>query len=124
MANAYRGITTMTFGANSTTSTIIVGKIQSIDHEYKNEVASVKDADGKTVARAYYDFNEEATFEYYATEVNPTITSNGTLCTITDATVTGIAGTTWIVESMSSKVTNTDYYKITLKISKWPGISA
>ena len=116
--------------AISSSLAAMTGAMQTRDHEYKTEVESIRDGSGTTVSRVYYDASEEATFEYVATGtngvVNATVTvpTNGALMTVTDASYSAIAGSTWIVENVATKVSNTSAVRVTVKLSRWPGISS
>src|SRR6266700_3399633 len=100
------------FGVSSSLAGVN-GKFQTLDHEHKSEVEHIRDGGGSTVTKVYYDFNEEATFEYVASGTDNSMTvpvtsgSVGDLLTVTDSTYGGIVGTTWLIDNVSIKGSNT-----------------
>jgi hypothetical protein len=130
MANVYHGVG-VHWGTSSTTSTTLgTLKLQSRDHEKKSEMEAVKDGDGITVGKIYYDQMDEATFEYIPTSstvngtLTPTLPAIGDLISISDTTYTAIAGATWICESVSTKSSNTSALRATVKLVKYQSITA
>ena len=101
----FRGIG-VSFGISSSLASI-TGAFQSRDHTYRSEAEMIKSAQGETVAKVYYDFSEEASFSWVATgasggAITVTLPTIGTLLTVTDAHYTQIAGTTWLVDDVST----------------------
>lgn len=93
-------------------------KFQDADHSVKAEMDVIKDANGETVTKAYYDTTEEITFTGVPTGTSGSVVLNGlspgTLFTITDPN-SPAAGANWIVEDFSTKRTNTNFARVTLK---------
>jgi hypothetical protein len=108
----------------------MVGKFQTIDHDYSSESEEVMDGDGAVVGLNFYKFKEEATFEYIATASSggansPTLTTVGATLTVTDTTAdTNIAGTSWKVTKVSVKRSNTASQRVTVSLVKYPGITS
>jgi len=132
--NVYHGLNLRwgTVGLGSTafgTSALI----QSADIENQAEQALVKDQSGNTVARADFDFKDTATFEYVtavsgSASGNATITkpSVGQMITVTDSVGAGsdLSGSMWIVDNASQKQMNTDACKISVKATRYCGITS
>lgn len=94
-------------------------KLQDGDHTVKSETDVIKDANGETVTKTYYDNTEEATFTYVPTGTSGSVNIGGqaigTVLTITD-THSPWAGTNWIVEEFTQKRTNTGAARATVKL--------
>ena len=122
----YRGVG-INFGISSSLASI-TGAMQTRDHSYKSETEMIKNGGGDTVAKVYFDFSEEATFTYVATgasggAVTVTTGSIGALMTVTDSTYPAIAGTSWLVDDVSTAGSNTGAVKVTMKLSRYPNIT-
>ena len=123
----YRGIG-VNFGISSSLANI-TGAMQTRDHQYRSETEMVRNSYGDTVAKIYYDASEEATFSWIATgtsggSITVTLPTIGALLTVTDAGYTQIAGTTWLVDDVSTAGSNTGAVKVTAKLSKYPNITS
>ena len=134
MANKFLGVG-VNFGLASTGFTgsgIGTFKLQDNDHSKKAKTEDIQDENGRTVQRSVFDESEEATFEYIPSGSTTalavaasTIPDIGTLATVTDTTnYTAIAGTNWIVADVTTKRTNKGALKVTLKLERFPGITA
>ncbi len=129
MANIYKGVG-VHWGVNSTgVAAYGTFKLQSRDHTLKSEMETVRDAEGTTVSKVYYDPNEEATFEYIPTGasgggVTPTLPACGDMVTVTDAAYTRIANTNWLVDEVSTKSSNTSVMRVTVRMTRYPSITA
>ncbi len=125
----YRGVGCH-WGASSTTSTIISGQVQTRDHDKLAEMEAIKNGDGTTVGKVFYDHNSKCTFTFIPTQasltgtLNPSYPAVGTLVTLTDSVYTDIAGTNWICEKVSTKSANNGALKIDLELSQYPSITS
>ncbi len=124
----YRGVGCH-WGTSSTTSTTITGQVQTRDHDKQAEMEPIKNGDGTTVGKVYYDHNEKCTFNWIPTQatltgtMNPSLPAIGDLVTLTDAVYTAVAGTNWIVEKVSTKSANNGAMKIDMELAKFPSIT-
>jgi hypothetical protein len=124
----YRNLA-VNWGVNSTLNTVS-WSMQSRDHGYKSESETIKDGQGATVAKVFFDPSEEVTFTGVvvaalsssgsAPVVIPVI---GSLASITDVSYPNITGSTWIVEDVNTKGSNTEALKVTAKATRYPGIT-
>lgn len=129
MANIYRGVG-VHWGVGTTTAIVAFGtfKLQTRDYSKKSEMETLKDSTGVTVAKIYYDPTEEATFEYIPSAASggvaaPTLPAIGDLITVVD-TVSGVAGTTWLCDDVSTKSSNTSCMRVTVRMTKYPEIAS
>lgn len=133
MANIYKGIG-IHWGVGSTTYTLTNGKLQTRDHTKKSEMETVKDADGVTVQKTFYDPSEEATLEVVITgsagtgNVTPVLPACGDIVTLTDTTYLAISGSAtgtnvWMVDDVSTKSSNTSAMRATFKLTRYMGIT-
>jgi hypothetical protein len=128
MANIYKGVG-VNFGINSSI-TSATGSFQTSDHGYRSEVELVKNGTGNTVAKIYFDQSEEATYTYIATgatgsgSVSIAVPTIGQMVTIADSTYSAIDGTSWLVDNVDVARVNNSSAKVTLKLSKYPNITA
>lgn len=129
MPNIYKGVGCH-WGVSSSTVSTVTGKFQSRDHSKKSETDAIKDGDGVTVGKVYFDPTEEASFEYIPTSVTvngdltPTLPAIGDLLTVTDTKYTAIAATNWLVEDVSTKSSNSAAMRVSLKLTKYPQITS
>lgn len=133
MANIFLG-TGINFGVAGLSASInAVGtfKLQDVDHAKKAKVQDVQDGDGRTVQRTVYDESQEATLEYIISASTTagaisatTLPEIGYIGTITDAADAAITATSWIVADVSKKRSNTSAARVTLKLERFPGITA
>jgi hypothetical protein len=120
----------MSWGTSSTTCTAIVGKYQTIDHEYKSDSKPLEDGTGATVALVLFNQMEEATIEVIPTASSggansPTWPAIGDLVTLVDTTAdTNIAATNWIVLNIAVKRAFNDFQKATIKLARYAGITS
>jgi hypothetical protein len=117
------------WGVSSTTCTAFgTFKLQSRDHKKKSETEMVKDADGVTVSKIFFDPSQEATFEYIPTSatatgsVTPTMPAIGDKLTVAD-TIYPISASNWLVDEVSTKSSNTSVMKVTVQLSQYPQIT-
>jgi len=100
-------------------------KLQSRDHNMGADSEVVQDATGFAVNKTYFNFNESATLEIVNTssgtggDLTPTIPSPSDMLTITDTIYTQIAGTTWLVDGVSTKSSNTSALRTTLNLTRY-----
>jgi len=129
MANVYKGIG-VHWGVNSSTLSVVTGKFQTREHEKKAEMEVIRDGDGTTVGKVYYDPNESATFEFYPSsatpggQVAPILPNIGDMLTVTDSVYTGIASSYWLVEGVDTKSANNGAMKVNIKLAKYPAITS
>lgn len=129
--NVYKGVG-VHWGTDSTGVTTALGtfKLQSRNFDRMAEKESIKDGKGRTVTAIYYDESEEASLEVIPTgtygddDLSPTLPAIGDMVTVTDSKFTQIAGTTWIVESVSSATSNTGAMRVTCKLKKHADVAA
>lgn len=138
MANVFLG-TAVSFGVAGTTA--LTGyasgtfKLQSEDHAKSASVDTVKDADGISVQRTYYDPSETATFTFFLAAASQaamttflgsatSLVNIGSISTVTNAADVAIAGTNWIVTGIKAKRTNTSAKEITLDLERFTGTGA
>ena len=130
MANTYKGVG-VHWGVNSTTVTAFgTCKIQSRDHSKKSQSETIKDSEGVTVSKIYYDPTEEISFEYVPTTATggtatPTLPDIGTFITMSnDTAYTAIANKVFIVDDVSTKSSNTSAMRVTIKATYYPQITS
>jgi len=118
------------FGVGSTI-TGVTGSFQRRDHDKISEVESVRNGSGTTVTRVYYDSHDEATFEYVlgdGTNNSPSASVSlptvGNFLTVADSNYSELAASTWLIDHVASAATNVSSLRVTLRLSKWPGISS
>ncbi len=128
MAN-YHGIA-VNFGVSSSVASA-TGLFQTVDHNVNVENELIRDGSGEYVEKTYFGTNEEATFEYVATAAggpagNAAVTfpTPGINVTVTDTSYTNIAGTSWLVDGVTVKGSNTTAKRVTLKLTRYPNVSA
>lgn len=126
----------MDFGAGDLGITAIANqigtfKLQDWDYKKSADKDEVRDVNGNMQTITYYNPNQEATFSYFisgtglANALTQTIIPDiGILCVVTSTNYTTIAGTNWIVEDSQLKATNTKNKMVTLKLRRYPGITA
>jgi len=116
------------FGVSSSLASV-TGLFQTRDHNYRVSDELIMDGLGTYQTKNYYAFVEEANFEYVATG-NGTASGTATVLmpsasaqlTVTDTQYTQIAGTTWLVDDVSTKGSNTTSVRVTCKLSRYPSI--
>jgi hypothetical protein len=119
----------VSFGISSSIGSVS-GAFQTLTHNQKAEIEQVRNGDGATVTKVFYDPSEEATFEYVAIGSNGSkdavVTSGsvGSFVTVTDAQYAGIAGTTWLVDDVTINGSNTTSKRVTLKLTRYPAITS
>ncbi len=132
MANIYKGVG-IHWGVGSTTHELHNGKLQTRDHTLKSEMETVRDAEGVTVNKTYYDPNQEATLEFVTTgsagvgNAKPELPAIGDVVSLSDDVYTQIAGTVtganvWMVDEVSTKSSNTSAMRVTIRITRYNGI--
>jgi hypothetical protein len=105
-------------------------KLQSTDHTLQAATDMVQDGSGFTVNKTYYDFSESATLECVITgtngtgNVSPTLAEPSDIITITDSVYTQLAGTDWLVDSVSVKRSNTSAMRVTYNLTRYPLITS
>lgn len=105
-------------------------KLQSTDHNLAADSEIVQDSTGFAVNKTYYNFTEQATLEIVNTstgtggDLTPTIPAVSDMLTISDTVYTQIAGSTWIVDSVSTKRSNTAALRTTVALTRYPLITA
>jgi hypothetical protein len=103
------------------------GLFQSRDHHFVQDKDLIKDGGETTVAIAYWDQHEEATFTYVAYQpifppvANATVNipTLGGVITIVDTRYPRIAGN-WFVDDIETSNSNVTSVRVTLKISRYP----
>lgn len=129
MANIYKGVG-VHWGVTSSGATAFgTMKLQTRDHTLKSDMDTIRDADGVTVAKIYYDPTQEASFEYIPTgasggAVTPTLPTIGDVVTVTDSTYTQIAATNWLVDDVSTRSSNTGVMRVTIRMTRYPQITS
>lgn len=118
----------------SVKSTSITGagifKLQSTDHGLQADTEIVQDGSGFACNKTYYNFNETATLEVVITgagatgAVTPVLAEPSDIITITDIVYTQLAGTDWLVDSVSIKRSNTTAMRVTYSLSRYPLITS
>jgi hypothetical protein len=124
----YHGIG-VNFGLSSSLANIS-GAFQTRDHTYQSGNEIISDGLGGLVEKTYYGQYETATFEYVATgtgvsgTVAVTLPSQGATLTVTDTQYTQISGSSWLVEKVSTKGSNTTAIRVTVDLWRASGISS
>lgn len=133
MANIYKGIGCH-WGVGSTTYSLTNGKLQTRDHTRTDEKEIVKDEDGVSVGKIYYDPNETATLEVVITgsagvgTVSPTLPAIGDAVTLTDTVYTQVSGSAtgtnvWLVTDVASRSSNTSAMRVTISLLRYGGLT-
>lgn len=121
------------WGVGSSTAIGVSGTfvLQGRDHGMTADAEVIQDATGFAVNKTYYNHNESATFDYVPTDtydgagnLTPSIPTVGALVTVTDTVYTTIAGTNWLIDSISTKSSNTSAMRVTLTLSRYGLITA
>ena len=126
MAN-YHGVG-VCFGVTSSIANV-TGAFQTRDHTIQSENEIIRNGIGDPVAKTYYGQFETAVFEYVATATTggtnvPTYPSQSMTATVTDAVDTPIAGTTWLVDKVVIKGSNTTSTRVTVDLWRAAGITS
>jgi hypothetical protein len=124
----YHGIG-VNFGLSSSL-TDISGAFQTRDHSYQSGNEIINNGQGDPIEKTYHGQYETATFEYVATGTGPggavtvTLPSQGLTLTVTDTLYGQIAGSSWLVEKVSTKGSNTTAVRVTCDLVRYPLISS
>jgi len=109
-----------------------LGLGQSADTELGYDNATSRDQRGKVVQTTFYNPNDKGTFEYivavsssYDSGTAPaTYPPEGTMITVVGGDAADpISGSNWLVDSVSIRKANTDAVKVSLKLTRYGGIS-
>jgi|ERR1035441_4455793 hypothetical protein len=127
MINTYRGVG-VNWGVYSTIQ-YVVGAFQTRDNSYSSNSETITDGGNTTVSKVYWDFKEEASFTYVATQ--PFIAGNagvmlpfvGYFVTVTDLNYPAISGQ-WLVDSISVNGSNTTATRVSLRLSRYPFLNS
>ena len=133
MPNIYKGVGCH-WGVGSTTYTLTNGRLQSRDHSRRSEMETIKDAEGVTIGKYFYDQNESATFEAVITGsagsgvAVPILPAVGDAVTLTDTNYIAISGSTtglnvWLVQDVATKSSNTSAMRITFELVRHAGMT-
>jgi hypothetical protein len=129
MINTYRGVN-INFGIGSTV-TSVTGLFQTNDHALESDNEIIRDGTGAESEKTYYAFKQTATFEYVATQsgaangaatVSPPLV--GALITVTDTNYPLIAESSWLLDNVDIKRSNTAALRVTLKLTFYPQITS
>lgn len=101
--------------------------LQSRDLSKRADSEVIQDATGFATNKTFFNHTDSATLEVVFTgssggNLTPTIAEIGDTLTITDSVFTQIAGTTWIVEDVSVRSSNTTAMRATVNLTKYPKI--
>lgn len=130
-AQAYQGLN-LNWGLGATDYAIsgVSGLFQTSDTELKYDEMEVRDQRGNVKAWVGYNPTDGGTIEYVVSTTasatgNASITypSQGTKITITAASDEPISGSSWIVQGVTVRKSNTDACKVSLKVIRYAGIS-
>ena len=105
--------------------------VQSNDDELTYDTAQIRDQRGTTVAKIFYDPHDSATVEYVATTSGSydsgtssiSYPTQGTMITIGADSSDPVSGSNWLVDSVTIRKANTDAAKVSLKVSRYGGIT-
>lgn len=123
MINTYHGVG-INWGVYSTVQNA-VGSFQSRDHGFKSESEVIRDGGDTTVSKVYWDFREEASFTFVATNgrnvgnayvAHPNVSD---WVYVTDNVYPAISGY-WLVDDVFVAGSNTSATRVTLKLSRYP----
>lgn len=104
--------------------------MQSRDHNKASDSEIVQDGTGFAVNKTYYNFSESATIEVIQTasgpggNLVPTLPEPSDILTLSDTIYTAIAGTSWLVESVGTRSSNTSAQRTTLNLTRYPLITS
>ena len=129
MANIYKGVGVHWGVVSSGATAFGTMKLQTRDHTLRSEMETVRNADGVTEAKVYYDPTQEATFEYIPSgasggAITPTLPAIGDVVTVTDSVYTQVAATNWLVDDVSTRSSNTGVMRVTVRMSRYPSITS
>lgn len=117
--------------SSTTTSAFGTLTLQSRDHSRNADTDIVQDATGFAVNKTFFNYSDTATFEYIPTaaapgagNVTPTVPEAGDMVTVVDSVYTQIAGTNWIVDSASTRSSNTSAMRVTVNLTRYPLITS
>lgn len=119
-------------GSGSMSATNCTGIFQSVEHDNKIDIWEGRDQRGNVVAWGGYNPTETCVIEYFVSDASaasgsasPTFGTN--VCQqaakITIGAGFPVSGTSWIIDDVLIRATNTDAMKITLKGTRYPGIA-
>lgn len=128
----YQGVG-ISFGIGTVTGGPVTGKLQTLEWTKNADTENVRDDNGTTVARVFFDPNQDATFEYVVTGANSTTAD--TNCTLVDPgamvtiTATGgaaaINGQIFSVESQPKlNRSNAGVARVTIPLKRYASITA
>jgi len=124
----YHGVG-VNFGVSSSFSGV-TGAFQTRDHSIQSGNEIIANGIGDPVNKTYYGQYETATFEYVATGAGPsgtvavTYPTQGSTLTITDTVYTQISGSSWLVDKVSTKGSNTTSVRVTCELTRYPLITS
>ncbi len=125
----YHGVA-INFGVSSSLSGL-TGVMQTIDHNVNTSNEEIRNGSGEFVQKTLYGIYEEATFEVVAGggagpagNAAVVFPDPGVIGTVIDTQYTEIAGTNWILDSVSVKGSNTTAKRITCKLWRASGIAS
>lgn len=120
------------WGTTSTGVTTVIGTfaLQGRDHNLGSDADVIQNGNGFALGKTYFNHNEAGTFDYIpytaatpAGDLTPTIPAVGTMIVVTDTVYTAISGSQWMVDSISTKSSNTAAMRVSLGISRYGGIT-
>lgn len=125
----YHGIS-INFGISSSLAGV-TGVFQTKDHSFNIEHELVRDGFGEFVQKTYFGTADEGTIEWIVTAAGgpdgkavPTLPALGGMIVLTDTNDTSIAATTWLVDNVSTRGSNTTALRATAKLTKYPLITS
>jgi len=119
-------------GATAVTITGATGIFQDIEYNLKLDELETRDQRGTVATWTGYNPSEMATFNYFLSDANaasgsavPTLNANvpdrSTKVTVTS--VGPMSGSSWIVQDVLVRETNTDNMKVTVKATRYVNIT-
>jgi len=109
------------------------GIFQTREHHIIMESKDIKDGGQTTVAKAYWDYHEEATFNYVAYGVGGQVPTSDlpvigqyvsvntiSLYTLSNTNYYPITGNNWKVEDIQVSSSNVSATRVTLKLTRHP----
>jgi len=133
VSNIYKGVG-INFGVSSSVCAQFgTFTLQSRDIGFTSETELIKNSDGNTIAKVYFDQKREGTFEYIPLGASgganaPTLPAIGDVATVTDSVTPAVAwfatGSNWLVDDVQVKSSNTSATRVTVKMTSYPLITS
>jgi hypothetical protein len=107
----------------------VTGVFQTDTHTIQSQNEIIANGTGEPITKIYFGQTETATFEYVATGTSGglvpiTYPNQSQVATVSDLSDTAIAGTTWLVDKVETKGSNTTSHRVTVDLWRAANITS